>query len=91
MQLAIDFVAPRDIKKVAFQVGGTATRIEMQVQFEGEPGHILLSQFLPEATLPRVAQFDLPPAGDISHLVIIIQNANDTEDGHVHLWELSFQ
>lgn len=91
MQLTIDFEFPREIQQVALQVGGTATGIEMQVRFEDRADILLLSQFLPETPLPRVVRFDLPPGSRVAGLVIKIKNTNDPGDGHVHLWEVSFQ
>jgi len=91
MQLGFDFSTPRLMKSLVLRVGGTATRLTVQVWEEGQAEPVELLQNLEEATMPRDVELDLPEGKEITRLVVEILNINDSIDGHVHLWEVTFK
>jgi hypothetical protein len=91
MQLTFDFPSPAALQRVTLQVGGTATHIQIDTWTENSPQPVRILRDLGEETLPRAVSIDLPKNGKIRRMAIEISNVNDPADGHVHVWEVTFQ
>jgi hypothetical protein len=91
MRLELDFPQPREWKQVSFRVGGTATRIQLEIWMEGQEEPVAIDRDVEEEPLPRVVVFEIPGGGRVVRVTAVISNTNDPPDGHVHVWEVTFQ
>lgn len=91
MQLIFDFPSALEMQRVTIQVGGTATKIDLKVWYSGQEMPQEITRELAEETLPRAVSIDLPNEGKIKRMAIEVSNVNDPPDGHVHVWEVTFQ
>ncbi len=91
MKLQIDFPAPQPMSSLTFNIGGTATTLDVAVQVEGEGSARNFHTQVGEEPLPRALSVDLGGTLNVTSLFIKMKNTNDPEPGHVHLWELSWK
>ncbi len=91
MHIEINFPQPQEWTQVSFQVGGTATRIQLAIWFEGREEPVMLAREVDERSLPRVVALEIPGGGKVTRVSAEISNINDPPEGHVHVWEVTFQ
>ncbi len=90
MQLDFLFAKPIELHSMSLHIGGTATTLTIRVWAEGQTTPVELSRELAETPRPRDVIFELPNAVKANRLQIDVLNTNDPADGHVHLWEVTF-
>jgi hypothetical protein len=91
MYLVFDFPYPRPVESLTVRIGGTATRLTVRFWPEGQDEPVELVRGVEEATMPRDIVIDLPGARQVRRIMVEILNVNDTSDGHVHVWEVTFK
>lgn len=91
--LTIDLVFDQaiDIQTLTALIGGENTLLRATFYFADTEQPITLSTELPSATVVRPATLELAQSQSVERLLIEIQNLNDGETGHVHLWEVYLQ
>lgn len=91
--LLLDFHFPvaRPAAALVLHIGGTATRVEVTAWKENADQPLRFTQSFDEAIAPRSVRVELVPGLRFDRLQVQVYNTNDPPEGHVHLWELSFE
>jgi hypothetical protein len=90
MQLDFVLAQPIELQSMSLHIGGTATTLTIRIWAEGQTTPVELTRELAETPRPRDAVFELPNVIKTNRLQIDVLNTNDPADGHVHLWEVTF-
>jgi hypothetical protein len=88
LKLQIDFPAPHRLNGLILRIGSTAATLDVAVQAAGENIARTYHQELKEDVQPRPLTVDFGEALNVTSLFIKLKNTNDSEPGHVHLWEI---
>ena len=88
LKLQIDFPAPHRLNGLILRIGSTAATLDVAVQAAGENIARTYHQELKEDVQPRPLTVDFGEALYVTSLFIKLKNTNDSEPGHVHLWEI---
>jgi len=88
LKLQIDFPTPHTLNGLTLRIGSTAATLDLAVQVDGENSARTYHQELKEDVLPRPMTVDFGEALNVTSLFIKLKNTNDSEPGHVHLWEI---
>lgn len=89
--LDFDFSSARTMQAVEVVVGGTPTRVKVDVWVDGQPEPLTFEQELGEEPLPRTVTVDLQGQRTLHRLRIEVTNLNDPPEGHVHVWDIDFR
>lgn len=91
LQVNIAFEAPREVSRVILRVGGTASRILIEMIPAGDSEAQQVTLELGEAPEPRTVELPLTAAGLFTRANVSVWNANEGEPSHVHLWEIELK
>ena len=90
LQVQLDFLNPVQMQKIRLKVGGEA--IHIQILMDAVDGRQItrLEQDLPAVDQPRSQEFVFAPA-EVGRIEVRVENKNQDEPAHVHLWEIDYQ
>jgi len=94
LKLEISFVKPQRLHGVTVQVGGTPTRVQVElrpVQDTSAANPLIFSQTVPATPDPRPVVLDFGGEFEVSGISLEVQNVLDSEPAHVHVWEVTFK
>jgi hypothetical protein len=90
LNIEVAFQEPRELNGVSLRIGGTATRVVVQVKAVGADHEVKYEASLPEAVMLRNLPVPFDALMQVERLSIAVFNANDGQQAHVHLWEIYF-
>jgi 4-amino-4-deoxy-L-arabinose transferase-like glycosyltransferase len=88
MKVFIEFLQERTVSSVSARVGGTPTRVTLQLYEPQQASPIIFDKEVGESTDPRTVEFVLEHPYQVSGLHLLIENTRDGEPSHVHLWQV---
>ena len=86
MEIQISLAEEELISSVRVRVGGTPTRIDLQIS--GSDGGLNLQETVRESPTPRDVIFELEKPTSINWISLAIKSIYDGEPAHVHVWEV---
>jgi len=91
MQITLDFAQPRAMSSICFHIGGTPAAIHLKVWQAGNDSPVVITQQFAETPHPRDAVINFDSTMQVNRISAEIYNSADPPDGHVHLWEITYQ
>jgi hypothetical protein len=91
MEIKLEFPSVRDVHGVKVHIGGAKTTLRVQVWKEGVKDPLEFTQEAVESSVMRDIQVDFQGAIPTRQVLVEVLNTLDTEDGFVHVWEITFQ
>jgi len=88
MVIELTFPQARRLSGLTARVGGTATRLTVTLIAEGEDHPILYSTKAGSVPEPRLMSIPFDSPVFVHQLKLEIENVDDGEPAHVHLWEV---
>ncbi len=89
LTLVLDLPEVRQIDGLTALVGGTPTRLTVRIEGSANSGNLVYTDEASNSPKPRQMTINFGESISTNHLEIEIENLNDSEPAHVHLWELS--
>lgn len=89
LTLVLDLPAFRKIDSLTARVGGTPTSMTVRIEESEKSKNLVYADSAGDSPKPRQMTIHFGEGISTKHLEIEIENINDSEPAHVHLWELS--
>lgn len=91
LRLEIDLPEQRKVNGMEVHIGGTATKVTIELQDEDGEELLALSKTAMAEPDSRTLSFNLKVPLQVSHIRLAVDSINDSEPAHVHLWEVSLK
>lgn len=86
--ISIEFPQPIELQKVTAMVGAPATRLCAAITLDKSGQKLIFAETLPSSDQIRPITISFGETYQVSQLKIWVENINEPEPTHVHLWEL---
>jgi hypothetical protein len=91
MQVKLEFPSVREYHGVKVHIGGARTKLRVLVWKEGVADPLEFTQEAAESSVMRDIQVDFQGAIPTRQVLVEVTNTLDTEEGFVHVWEITLQ
>lgn len=88
MKINLQFSQPEEVKGLGVKIGGTATRVTVDLELADETRTLNFSQEVTNTPNPRTLDLDFGGSWKVSQIRVQVKSVNDKEPAHVHLWEV---